>query len=171
MRCLRLAVLPLVLCVMAVCPAGSAFAGTMQAGLNGVGNSRAGIGMYPEQFSALAGQQPLTCFGNGTAGCENPNAVADSSKNLARLQYQKENDAWGDRQSAGLMFEATSENRPQANGDLFLQALGAPAAAIAVSSNWTVQGDCSSVPEPASLMMVGTGLVAVAGMLRRKLLA
>jgi len=159
--------------------AGSAFAGTTpaQLGLNGVGNSRAGIGTYPYEFNGATDQQfilSLMCegHGDGMTGCENRNTTANLvSKNLARLQYEKENDAWDGQQSAGLMFLATSQGGAQASGDAFLQAAGAPAATIALSNNWTVQGHCSRVPEPASLLMVGTGLVAMAGMLRRKLLA
>jgi len=174
MRCLRIAALLIVaLCITMLCLAGSAFAGTTQTGLNGVANSRAGIGTYPYEFSTSTNQRfsSFICDGNGygTAACRNSTAIA--TRNLARLQYQKENNAWEDHQSAVLMFQATSQNGTQANRDIFLQAVGAPAATIAVASNWTVQGDCSRVPEPASLMMVGTGLVAMAGMLRRKLLA
>jgi len=175
MRGLRVAALPLVLCVMILGLAGSVFAGTTQAAWNGIGSRHAGIGANPDEFSVSTSQPflSLMCFGNGngTPGCENQNATANPSKNLARLQYQKDNDAWGESQSAGLMFQATSGNGTPANGDIFLQAVGAPTATIAVSGNWTVQGECSQVPEPASLMMVGTGLVAMAGMLRRKLLA
>jgi len=169
----------LVLCVMMLFLAGSAFAGATpaQLGLNGVGNSRAGIGTYPYEFNGATNQQfilSLMCegYGDGMTGCENRNMTANLvSKNLARLQYEKENDAWDDHQSAGLMFLATSQGGAQASGDAFLQAVGAPAATIALSSDWSVQGDWCKVPEPASLMMVGTGLVAMAGMLRRKLLA
>ena len=175
MRGLRVAALLFVLCVMILCLAGSVFAGTTQAAWNGIGSSRAGIGTYPDEFSVSTSQPflSLMCFGNGngTPGCESQNATTNPSKNLARLQYQKDNDSWGDHQSAGLMFLATSQAAVPASGDAFLQAVGAPTATIALSSNWTVQGDCSRVPEPASLMMVGTGLVAMAGMLRRKLLA
>jgi len=168
----------LVLWVMILFLAGSAFAGTTpaQLALNGIGNSRAGIGTYPYEFNGAADQQfilSLMCADSrqGMTGCENQNATANPSKNLARLQYQKENDAWDDHQSAGLMFLATSQGAAPASGEAFLQAVGAPAATIAVSSDWSVQGDWCKVPEPASLMLVGTGLVAMAGMLRRKLLA
>jgi len=158
--------------------AGSTFAGTTpaQLALNGIGNSRAGIGTYPYGFNGAADQQfilSLMCVDSrqDMTGCENQNATANPSKNLARLQYQKENDAWDDHQSAGFMFLTTSQGAAPVSGDAFLQAVGAPAATITVSSDWSVQGDWCKVPEPASLMMVGTGLVAMAGVLRRKLLA
>jgi len=175
---MRLERLLLVLCVMVLFLAGSAFAGTTpaQLALNGIGDSRAGIGTYPYEFSGVTDPQfilSLMCegYGSGTAACAGRNnTTALVSKKLARLQFQNENNAWDDHQSAGLMFLATSQAGAPAGGDAFLQAVGAPAATIALSSNWSVQGDRCKVPEPASLLMVGTGLVAMAGVLRRKLL-
>ena len=169
----------MVLCVMMLFLAGSAFAGATpaQSAFNGIGNNRTGIGTYPYELNGATDQQfipSLMCdgYGNGTAVCTGPNTSTTSvSKNLARLQFQNENNAWDDHQNAGLMFLATSQTAAPASGDAFLQAVGAPAATIALSSNWSVQGDRCKVPEPASLLLVGTGLVAMAGMLRRKLLA
>ena len=169
----------LVLCVMVLLLAASAFAGTTpaQSAFNGVGNSGAAIGTYSYEFNGATDQQfifSLMCdgYGDGAAACVAPNTTnASASKNLARLQFENESNAWDDHQSAGLMFLATSQAAAPASGDAFLQAVGAPAATIALSSDWSAQGVLCKVPEPASLLMVGTGLVAVAGMLRRKLLA
>lgn len=168
-----------ILCALMLFLVGSTFAGTTpaQLGLYGVGNSHAGIGAYPYDFSGATDQQfvlSLVCASNGNAkaACASQNTSSYLvSKNLARLQYENENDAWDNHQNAGLMFMATSQAGAPASGDAFLQAVGVPVATIAVSSNWSVLGDKCKVPEPASLLMVGTGLIFMAGMLRRKLLA
>jgi len=159
--------------------AGYSLAGDTPAQLvrNGVGNSRAGVGTYSYELNGTADRQfmvSLMCDGYGIrmTGCENRNTTANLvSRNLARLQYRKSNDTQSDYQSAGLVFLAASRGAAPASGDAFLEAVGAPAATIALSSNWAGDPECHRVPEPASLMLMGTGLVAIAGMLRRKLLA
>jgi len=169
----------MVLCGMILFLAGSALAGTTpaQSVFPGIGNNRAGIGTYSYEPNGATDQQfilSLMCdgYGNDAAVCASPNtSTTSASQNLARLQFENENNTWDDHPSTGLMFLAISQTAAPASRDAFLQAVGAPAATIAFSSNWSAQGDWCKVPEPASLLMVGTGLVAMAGMLRRTLLA
>ena len=170
MRYLRIAAVMPVLLLLAV----AAFAGSTpaQPALNGIGIRGTGIGTYPTEFNRMS----LLCddYGAGMSGCGNRNMTASklAAKNLAQLQFEKENRTWGDPPSAGLMFQATSRLGASASGDSLMKAVGPPAATIALN-NWTLRPDCPppTVPEPASLLLVGTGLVATAGMLRRKLLA
>jgi hypothetical protein len=154
---------------------GFAFAGETPQQQYGMGDSRNEIGTYACGVNSVIGQQSnwlVVCYTGRMTGSQSWNANSnDGGRNLAQLQYEKENTNWNNDPSAGLMFLVTSQGGAQAKGDAFLQAVGAPVATIALSSYWNVESDRCKVPEPASLILIGSGLVAMAGMLRRKLLS